>query len=80
MHDSDGAVEYEMRARRIEESVSKNRAWGTAGIVLGSRVDGLGQMDEHDAVVILSGGVGRLGNIITANSKVSTLFGVQRVS
>lgn len=36
-------------------------------------------MDEHDAIMIVYGGVNRLGEITSVNSKSSLMLGMQRV-
>lgn len=79
MHDSEQAQEFLTKARRIEDSYMQQKAWSMNDMAFGTRVDGLSQMDEHDAVMVLSGSTGRLGEILSANSKSSTMLGLQRV-
>jgi hypothetical protein len=79
MHDSEQAQEFLTKAARIEESYLQQKAWSMNDMAFGTRVDGLSQMDEHDAVLVLSGATNRLGEILSANTKSSTMLGLQRV-
>jgi PAS domain-containing protein len=79
MHDGDLAEEYFTRARRVEESVSLRGAWEAKTFAFGTRVDGVSHMDEHDAVLVITGAPRRLGEIVSANTKSAAMLCYQRV-
>ena len=79
MHDTEQADEFLQKARRVEESFLQQKTWSMSDMSFGSRVDGLAHMDEHDAVMVVCGSPARLGEIVSANTKSSTMLSIQRV-
>lgn len=80
MHDSDQSQEFLTKARRLEESYMAAKACSVGdSVCFGAPVDTSSQMDEHDAVLVLSGAASRLGEITSVNAKSSTMLSLQRV-